>query len=82
MTVRDLAAKKCISGGLDRDWAGNNVDVMVIPDTNNMSITNDSTQHIYGSNRVAIIITVRTDGEPESIEQAIRRAIASVGTAK
>lgn len=81
MKIKELAKKVAITAGLDRAYDGDNVDVMVIPDCKDMIVTNDKCNHIYGSNKTAIIITVRTDGQEDNIKAAILRAIASLATA-
>lgn len=84
MTKQDLAAKKATSAGLDRLLTNTNdrtVDVTVIPDTDNMQVLNAQCTHRHGSNRTAIIITIRNDGSAENILQGINLAIASLATA-
>jgi hypothetical protein len=85
MKKAELAKKTVVSAGLDRLLSsvnGRHIGAMCIPDTQGMSIKNDTGTHVFGDGYTAIVLTVRNDGSPESIAEAISLMIASLATAQ
>ncbi len=85
MTKEQLSNKKALSAGLDRlvtESNGRTVSVLSIPDSRDLSVSDNGLVHRYGSGLTTIVLTCRNDGTPKSIREALDLMIVSLSTAQ